>query len=1127
MKSLPSILRRSALALALLGAFAHAEDIDLYAGVTGTTSAPNVLFFIDNSSNWSNDSQAWNKLDARAKCATSANPTKCLDYADKIFGPGECKKTQDCSLTQGQVELRALKLVLNELVCGPNGKLKVNAGLMLFNDQGTEESNSEISGYIRHRIALLDKDKPLEHCKTLLDDLTNIDTKITTTEFKGPSSASYGLALYEAFKYFGGWTNPAWAAAATPGNPTGATGFGPVRYSKPINSEDSGAFVDGAKATYKSPLTGDNLCGNNYIVLIGNTFPNEEPGTSGPKDRPTTPTLSGLDYRPPQIYPVPLRQSDKVRFADEWAAFLYQTDVSPEPDIQNVRMFTVDVHNAKPNAEQSTLLKSMADQSGPGGYFTVGGDLYRLISAFEDILTQIASVNSVFAAASLPVSVNTQGSFLNQVFMGVFRPDGNSQQRWAGNLKQYRFALSGDVLALTDKAGQIAVDSQNTGFLQHCATSFWTTDSSTYWQTVSGFNAPSNCVTSNFSPYSDAPDGPIVERGAAAQRLRQLDPDTERNIRTCSSSACSGDLTDFRTSTSAGLSAAVKDDGGTDLVNWVRGANLGDGSTNATGFTSWQQFGLAADAPRPTLHGDVVHSRPLAVNYGTNGSDDVVVFYGSGDGMLRAVDGNQEDAAATLADEGKELWAFVAPEHWSKLKRLRTNSPLVKYAHMDQSNVTPTPEPRSWFFDGSIGGYLERNASTIDKVWIYPTMRRGGNAVYAFNVSSRPSKSNQPELLWRYSDADRMGQSWSTPVAIRVKGIAEPLVVFGAGYDACEDSETPATCDGVTKGKGIVVLDAEQGKARNYRFIGAGSGELDSSAGRFVADITSVDVNGDGYIDVLYAPDTRGNVWRINTSDPNNSFGAYTGGVADWPVNKVAAVGNFSGDKSEWRKFLYAPSTVTLASQNSGIAQVVVLIGSGDREKPSATSNAAKVENRFYGIFDDVSKVTTATITVANGVGASDNMMDVTGSDPIEPTALAGKKGWYLNLSSSVEPYEQVVTTPLTIAGETFFNTFQAKSASANACLDLGTARGYRINFQTGTRLPGYPLQSSFISPGFPPSPVGGTVLIDDDNNPDTDDVRVPFVIGGQGKTPILPQKLVPKVEPTREPVYRFKQIDE
>jgi type IV pilus assembly protein PilY1 len=214
-------------------------------------------------------------------------------------------------------------------------------------------------------------------------------------------------------------------------------------------------------------------------------------------------------------------------------------------------------------------------------------------------------------------------------------------------------------------------------------------------------------------------------------------------------------------------------------------------------------------------------------------------------------------------------------------------------------------------------------------------------------------------MLWKYSDGNdaRMGQSWSTPTAIRVKGLDEPLVVFGAGYDTCEDAEDPNTaCASVTKGQGIVVVDAEGGPAVTHRFIGVGGG-LDSTAGRFAADIATVDVDRDGYVDVLYAADTRGNLWRINTSDPANSYVGLP--VADWPVNKIATVGQWGASVSERRKLMYAPSVVVLGNQ------VTVLIGSGDREKPSDASLAVQVVNRFYGIRDDVSITTGITPIVS------------------------------------------------------------------------------------------------------------------------------------------------------------------
>lgn len=1105
---LPYLELKLLAALAALFTFlpVAAEDIDIYSGVTGGGNAPNVLFFIDNTSNWS--TTGWNKIDVTNKCdalADSAQKTTCLGYVSQIFG-------SEASLTQGRVELRALKLVLNELVCKSGAKIKVNAGIMLLNDAGSVDSNSVVSGYIRHRIAPLDSSQ----CAVVLPDLDNIDSKITTSEFKGPSSAEYGTALYEAFKYFGGWTNPAGSLTATAGTPVSATGFGPIRYSKPIDQEDLMAFTNSSKTTYQSPIGGTAVCGKNYIVLVGNKFPNQEYGTdTNSSPNPTNTQMTRLAYNPgAQIYPIPLTNSDKssVRFADEWAKFLYNTDVSDVPGVQNVRMFTVDIYKTTNSNDsnrplQAALLKSMANQTAaPGGYYAVDGDLYGLIKAFTDILTQIAAVDSVFASASLPVSVNAQGTFLNQVFMGVFRPDGDAQQRWIGNLKQYQFALDGSTLFLADATGTTsAVDAVNSGFIQHCARSFWTTDSGTYWQTITGMNNQSACdPANNLKPYSDSPDGPLVERGGAGQRLRQQGF-AARNIRTCTTIGCIA-LTDFTTTNMTGLTST--------LVNWTRGQNNGDGTLNAaTGVVTDTDYGLGGTVTRPTVHGEVVHSRPLAVNYGVSDVNDVVVFYGAGDGMLHAVNGNKADT------DGNELWSFIAPEHWSTVDRVRTNSPLVAYPNVSAS-LTPTPTPKTYFMDGTIGGYQERTSSSVSKLWIYPTMRRGGSSVYAFDVTKKPSTSDQPQLLWRYSDANdsRMGESWSTPVAIRVKGMTSPLVVFGAGYDKCDDAEDSATaCAAVTKGKGIVVMDAEKGPtAANYRFIGVKAGELDSLAGRFIADVTAVDVDRDGYIDVLYAVDTRGNIWRINTSDPSKSFTGYAT-VGEWPVNWIAKVSDWTV-VSEKRKFMYAPSVVILGSQ------ATILVGSGDREKPSAVSNSAKVNNRFYGIRDDITFTKAADITTAIGYGVVTSGADltdlknVTNSTALDPSALASFKGWFRNLSTTSEPYEQVITSPLTFAGVTYFNTYQAKASDKNTCTNLGTGRAYQIDFQTGSKLADLDVVTTFITEGIPPSPVGGLVEVDGKT--------VPFVIGGPGPTPLSPKKIVPKVRADRKPSYRYQRID-
>ena len=138
----------AAAAMAFAAMPSAAEDIDLYAGVNGSGGLPNVLFFVDNTSNWSTASEGWSKTSVTTKCNALTDATKkalCLSYVSEIFGAAT-------TVTQGQIEMRALKLVLNRLVCNAAKPLGINAGLMLYNTEGTVDSNSVNTGYIRRRI---------------------------------------------------------------------------------------------------------------------------------------------------------------------------------------------------------------------------------------------------------------------------------------------------------------------------------------------------------------------------------------------------------------------------------------------------------------------------------------------------------------------------------------------------------------------------------------------------------------------------------------------------------------------------------------------------------------------------------------------------------------------------------------------------------------------------------------------------------------------------------------------------------------------------------------------------------------------------------------------------------------
>lgn len=513
------------------------------------------------------------------------------------------------------------------------------------------------------------------------------------------------------------------------------------------------------------------------------------------------------------------------------------------------------------------------------------------------------------------------------------------------------------------------------------------------------------------------------------------------------------------------------------LLNWVRGHdNYGDEASPGSPYTV-----------RPSIHGDVLHSRPVVINYG--GTTGVMVYYGANDGVYRAVNGNQ-----TGTNAGKELWGFIPTEFFDKLNRQRTNSPVLQLPSTPQG-ILPAPQPKDYFADGPTSVYQAVNSSgTTDTAYIYIAMRRGGRYIYALDVTTPSS----PQLLWKKSYADtgfgELGQTWSQPKMAFVKGYVDgdgnpkPVLIFGAGYDTYEDSEPPVAD---TEGRGIFVLDAATGAPiwqAGPAPTGAGVNHTVTSMTHSIpADITLVDRDFDGLIDRLYAVDLGGNVWRVDLEPTAGSA------PANWQTIKLAALGCATGACTTGtpRKFFYAADVITT---NSGDA---VLVGSGDREHPLYSNASYNVTNRFYMLEDsaigkDGLSMTTsgyAPITEASlfNMGTAASLFDITtgqqsATEYSDPTNAY--KGYYITLGSG----EKAVNAATTVAGYTYFGTNQPTAPSTTSCTaTLGVARGYQVQPLTGkTRF------VEFSGGGLPPSPVAGLVNITIGGQTK----QVPFCIG-------------------------------
>jgi type IV pilus assembly protein PilY1 len=1041
----------------LVSSVVQAEDIDLFVGSSPPEAAdyPNVIILIDNTSNWTANNQGW------------------------VGG------------VQGEAELDAIVTVVNSLAEAEEDA-QINLGIMMLTEK---KGNSDKGGaYVRSAV----KPMTVANRAKLTSMLTTLRNKIGAPSEKVNASLGFDQAMFEVFKYFGGYTSVANANVNTAGAPISSTHFGAKRYAKLDSNADPSAFADAPSSfTYNpviSPLSAPVCAGKNYLIVVGNGWiPAEKEGNTFIGQT----LLTNVGGNTAQAFST---SAVDVRYADEMARFLFQTDVSAAPGKQNVITYAIDVYKNKPSAELTALLKSMSEGVGGGAYYKATSAA-EIVDSFGSIFAAIQTKNSAFASVSLPVSVNTQGTFLNQVFIGMFRPDGSAQPRWFGNLKQFRLAYVDGVLKLVDSQATTpptsAISTSGSGFINECAVSYWTPAKGTadgYWANLSQANCPTYAATSN------SPDGNLVEKGGQAYKLRAMTP-ASRTVKTCavSGTSCATTLTDFNSDNDAITAEAlnVTTDERTTLIDWARGKNTDSEAIGVPASTTALTAEQLVAKMRPSSHGDVVHSRPVAINFAASDADPakVVVFYGGNDGMLRAVNGNR-DGGVDVGGKGpgEELWSFVAPESYGMFARLKNNTPTIKFPNSAGGT------PKTYGFDGPVTAYR-----TSSSAWIYATMRRGGRMLYAFNVPAATPQS--PTLKWRVGCDDTgctstgingvsgIGQTWAVPTIVKSAGYVDgagankPMLIMGGGYDICEDDDPrTAECKASGKGHAIYLLDADTGAVK----------QVFATEGGVVGDITVIKDNA-GLATYAYAADLSGNVYPISGT-ANAHIGSVSPGA--WKITKIAVLG---GTGTSARKFLFGPDVVTEGGIN------YVLLGSGDREKPlTYYSNALAVQDYFFMLKDvptDPTWLTSENATCSANNICIGSLFAITTTATPTAAELSVKKGWALQLTST----EKVVTSALTIFGTVYFSSQEPSQALAGSCTpDLGYARTYAINFRNAEGENGE-RSVHLVGDGLPPSPVAGLVTLDDGST-------VPFCIGCSGSSslegsepPIPPTAVQPK----------------
>src|SRR6266705_1668164 len=385
-----------ALFAALAASGARAADTDLFSGISTEGTPPNLLVILDNSGAW-NSNISFN--------CTAAGLTIPAGNVNTAGGFEQC----------------ALYNVLNIIKTNTALLGNFNMGLMLFS------TGSGNGGTFFFPTTTAPSALPLMNSNSDPDPLKRggierFQDALKTLKVGGSGSntangSAVGATMQEAWAFF-----------------SAKTGFSGTNYStSPIANPCQKNFVIyivQATNTGKPQDNTDNAVFQTLACPAGSAGPTNGASCAGATSAQQT-----------QIALNPTYAKYQGSWADEWARFMYQTDITGNfTNQQNIVTYTIAVTDGS-NPDYVELLSKMAANGGGKSFIVNLGDMNALLQAILKILNEVQAVNSVFASASLPVSANAQGTFQNQIFMGMFRPDPQGNPRWVGNLKQFQFGV--------------------------------------------------------------------------------------------------------------------------------------------------------------------------------------------------------------------------------------------------------------------------------------------------------------------------------------------------------------------------------------------------------------------------------------------------------------------------------------------------------------------------------------------------------------------------------------------------------------------------------------------------------------------------------------------------------------
>ncbi|HFB2423950.1 TPA: PilC family type IV pilus tip adhesin, partial [Neisseria gonorrhoeae] len=320
---------------------------------------------------------------------------------------------------------------------------------------------------------------------------------------------------------------------------------------------------------------------------------------------------------------------------------------------------------------------------------------------------------------------------------------------------------------------------------------------------------------------------------------------------------------------------------------------------------------------------------------------------------------------------------------------------------------------------GVDGGFVLRqvNLNGQDRVFMFGAMGLGGRGAYALDLSKINGNYPAAAPLFDVKDGDNNG-----------KNRVEVKLGYTVGTPQIGKTQNGTYSAFLASGYAAKKIDDSTNKTALYVYdlkdtLGTPIAKIEAPGGKGgLSSPTLVDKDLDGTVDIAYAGDRGGNMYRfdLSNSDPNK-----------WSAKAI-----FEGTKP----ITSAPAVSRLADKR------VVIFGTGS--DLSEEDVVGKDQQYIYGIFDDDKGTGTVKVTVQNGTGGGlleqtltkeNNTLFLTNN---KASGGSNGKGWVVRLREG----ERVTVKP-TVVLRTAFVTIRSytgtdKCGAQTAILGINTADG-------------------------------------------------------------------------------------